>query len=134
METIEMTLPIICLILSAFMILVTKAPVALAQSKEGRGYDNRNPRLQQTRLTGFGARALAAHQNMIEAFPLFAAGLLLALVAGEQGMWVGILSVAFVVARVAYSICYWVDIHMLRSLSWGVGFGASIALMALPLF
>jgi len=128
-----MTVPIICLIVSALMILVTKAPVALAQSREGRGYDNRNPRVQQARLTGFGARALAAHQNMIEAFPVFAAGLLLALVAGAQGQWVGILSIAFVAARVVYSICYWVDIHMLRSLSWGVGFFASIGLMVLPL-
>ncbi len=129
-----MTVSTVCLILSALMILVTKAPVALAQSKEGRGYDNRNPRVQQTRLTGFGARALAAHQNMIEAFPIFAAGLLLALVAGVQGQWVGILAIVFVVARIVYSICYWADIHMLRSLSWGVGFGASIALMVLPLF
>ena len=133
-ETIKMTVPIICLILSALMILVTKAPVALAQAKEGRGYDNRNPRAQQSRLTGFGARALAAHQNMIEAFPVFAAGLLLALVAGVQGQWVGILCIAFVAARIAYSIFYWIDIHALRSLSWGVGFGASLGLMALPLF
>lgn len=128
-----MTVPTICLIFSALMILFTKAPVALAQAKEGRGYDNRNPRQQQARLTGFGARALAAHQNMIEAFPIFAAGLLLALVAGVQGQWVEILSIAFVAARVAYSIFYWIDIHMLRSLSWGVGFGASIGLMVLPL-
>ncbi|HKL53174.1 MAG TPA: MAPEG family protein [Wenzhouxiangellaceae bacterium] len=129
-----MTIPIICLILSALMILVTKAPVALAQAKEGRGYDNRNPRAQQARLSGFGSRALAAHQNMIEAFPVFASGLLLALIAGVQGQWVGILSIAFVTARVAYSICYWADINVLRSLAWGIGFGASIGLMALPLF
>lgn len=128
-----MTVPMICLIFSALMILMTKAPVAMAQSKEGRGYDNRNPRQQQARLTGFGARALAAHQNMIEAFPIFAAGLLLALVAGVQGQWVGILSIAFVIARIVYSVCYWADIHALRSLSWGVGFFASIGLMALPL-
>jgi len=134
LELTKMTIPITCLILSALMILVTKAPVALAQAKEGRGYDNRNPRAQQSRLTGFGARALAAHQNMLEAFPVFAAGLLLALVAGVQGQWVGILSIAFVAARIAYSVCYWIDIHMLRSLAWGIGFGASLGLMALPLF
>jgi len=128
-----MTVATICLIFSALMILATKAPVALAQAREGRGYDNRNPRVQQSRLTGFGARALAAHQNMIEAFPVFAAGLLLALIAGVHGQWVGILSIAFVAARVVYSICYLADIHLLRSLSWGVGFGASVGLMALPL-
>ncbi|MFO7764405.1 MAG: MAPEG family protein [Wenzhouxiangellaceae bacterium] len=128
-----MTVPISCLILSALMILVTEAPVALAQAREGRGYDNRYPREQQARLTGFGARALAAHQNMIEAFPVFVAGPLLALVAGAQGQWREILVIVFVAARVAYSLCYWADIHVLRRLGWGLGFGASIALMALPL-
>lgn len=128
-----MTVPTICLLVSALMILFTKVPVALAQAKQEHGYDNRNPRQQQARLAGFGARALAAHQNMIEAFPVFAAGLLLALTAGAHGQWVVILSIAFVVARIVYSIFYWMDIHALRSLSWGIGFGASIALMALPL-
>ncbi|MDT8408396.1 MAG: MAPEG family protein [Wenzhouxiangellaceae bacterium] len=129
-----MTIPILCLIFSALMILVTKVPVAMAMAKEARGYNNRYPREQQARLTGFGARALAAHQNMNEAFPVFAAGLLMAMVAGAAGHWVTILALLFVVSRIAYSVCYWADIHLLRSLSWGVGFLASIALMTLPLF
>jgi len=129
-----MTIPILCLIFSALMILFTKVPVAMAQAREGRGYDNRYPRDQQAGLSGFGARALAAHHNMIEAFPVFAVGLLLAMVAGVGGQWVSILSLVFVIARVAYSLCYWADLHVLRSLSWSAGFGASIGLMALPLF
>lgn len=52
-----------------------QGPVARAMAEEGGGrYDNHHPRAQQARLTGFGARALAAHLNSIEAFPLFAAG------------------------------------------------------------
>lgn len=69
-----------CLLFAALMLVLTKAPVAWAQQRTGR-YDNHDPRAQQRELTGFGARALAAHQNTIEAFPLFAAGVLVSLIA-----------------------------------------------------
>lgn len=130
-----MSIPILCLILAALLVLATKAPVAVAMAREGGGrYDNRYPRAQQARLTGFGARALAAHQNTIEAFPVFAAGVLAALWGIGDAPLVTWLSVAFVIARVAYAACYWADVHWLRSLSWGVGYGVSIWLMALSLF
>lgn len=128
-----MSIPILCLILAALLVLVTKAPVALAMAKQEGGYDNRYPREQQTRLTGFGARALAAHYNTIEAFPIFAAGLLAALWAVGDAPMVTTLAVIFVVARIAYAACYWADVHLLRSLTWGVGFFASIALMGVAL-
>jgi len=126
-------IPELCLLFAALMVLFTKVPVALAQAREQGGYDNRHPRAQQSKLTGFGARALAAHQNMIEAFPLFAAGVLLALWAGADGSWTTLLSVLFIAARVAYTILYLGDFNVLRSLSWGVGYGASIGLMVLAI-
>lgn len=129
-----MQIAITCLVFSALMIVLTKVPLAVAMNREGRGYDNRNPRAQQSRLEGFGARALASHQNMIEAFPIFAAGVLAALVSGADGAWLPGLSLAFVLARVAYSICYWIDAATLRSLFWVIGYGASIGLMGLALF
>ncbi|MBY6204221.1 MAPEG family protein [Halomonas denitrificans] len=129
-----MTVAVYCLIAAALMIVLTKVPLAWAMSKEGRGYDNRNPRQQQARLTGFGARALASHQNMIEAFPVFAAGVLLALLSGATGSWLTGLALAFVIARVVYTACYLADLHALRSIAWVVGFGASVGLMVLALF
>ncbi|WP_335598963.1 MAPEG family protein, partial [Halopseudomonas sp.] len=53
-----------------------KSRLPLRRGRSGKGYDNAHPRAQQAALTGWGARALASHQNMIEAFPLFAAGVL----------------------------------------------------------
>lgn len=129
-----MQIAIACLLFSALMLVLTKVPLALQMAKEGRGYDNRNPRQQQARLTGFGARALAAHQNMIEAFPIFAAGVLVALWSGATGAWLSGLALAFVGARIAYSICYWADLATLRSVFWVIGYGASIGLMGLALF
>lgn len=128
-----MQIAIGCLIFSALMLVLTKVPLALEMAREGRGYDNRNPRQQQARLTGFGARALAAHQNMLEAFPIFAAGVLIALWSGATGSWLTGLSLGFVAARIGYSICYWADAATLRSVFWVAGYGASIGLMVLAL-
>ncbi|MDT8439203.1 MAG: MAPEG family protein [Wenzhouxiangellaceae bacterium] len=128
-----MSIPLLCLLFAALMVLITKVPVAMAQARESGGYDNRHPRAQQARLEGFGARALAAHQNMIEAFPMFAAGLLAALWAGAEMQWVTGLAVVFIAARIAYTVFYLGNFHVLRSFSWGLGFFASIGLMVLAL-
>lgn len=128
-----MFIPMLCLIFSALMILLTKVPVAMAMA-ERDGYDNRHPRAQQAQLTGFGARALAAHQNMLEAFPVFAAGLLLALWAEADPFWTTTLALAFVAARVVYTILYLGNFSIMRSMVWGVGFGASLGLMVLAVW
>ncbi|NCO18721.1 MAG: MAPEG family protein [Gammaproteobacteria bacterium] len=128
-----MSIALLCLLFAAFMILLTKVPVAMAMARMPGGYDNHHPRAQQARLEGFGARALASHQNMLEAFPIFAAGVLAALVAGADGQWTTLLALVFIAARIAYTILYLADFHILRSLSWGAGFGASLGLMVLAL-
>ena len=122
-----------CMFISALLVFVAKAPVAKAMIKEGEGhYDNRHPRAQQARLTGFGARALAAHLNSFEAFPLFAAGVLMAHVSNSHGSLVDMLAVTFVVARVLYLIFYWADLHWQRSVVWVVGLLCSLLLMLTP--
>jgi len=40
------------------------------------GYNNSHPREQQSKLTGFGARALTAHQNAFESLIIFAPAVL----------------------------------------------------------
>lgn len=123
-----------CIFISALLIFVAKAPVARAMIKEGQGhYDNRHPRAQQARLTGFGARALAAHLNSFEAFPLFAAGVLMAHVGNAPDRLVDGLAVTFVLARVLYLIFYWADLHWQRSVVWVVGLLSSLLLMLAPL-
>ena len=72
-----MSIPFWCVFISALLIYVARMPVAKAMKEQG-GYDNHLPRQQQAQLTGFGARALAAHQNSFEAFILFAVGVLMA--------------------------------------------------------
>lgn len=127
-----MTLIISSLIFAALMILITKIPVAIAQIKLG-GYNNELPRKQQAALSDFGLRALGAHQNTIEAFPVFAAGVGIALWAQSEIATVQTLCIAFVSARILFSVCYWMNWDKVRSVMWAVGFISSIWLMALPL-
>ncbi|WP_068830728.1 MAPEG family protein [Pseudomonas sp. BMS12] len=128
-----MTLPLWCLFFSAVLIFLAKVPVAKAMAEEGGGrYDNHHPRAQQARLTGFGARAVAAHQNSFEAFSLFAAGVLVAHVTQTQGALIDVLAVLFVIARVLYLVLYWADLAWQRSLVWVIGLVCSLLLMLSP--
>ncbi len=128
-----MTIAIGSVICAALLIIVSKAPLAIAQGRAKGGYDNNNPREQQNNLDGFGKRALAAHQNSIEAFPLFAAGVGLALLAQAPMETVNGLCFAVVAARLADIVCYLKDLATLRSVVWAVGFISSIWLMVLAL-
>lgn len=112
--------------------LFTKAPVAWAMNRNERGYDNRNPRIQQAALTGWGARALASHQNAMEAFAPFAAGLIAAIVGGVDPGTIHGLAVVWLVARGAYVALYLGDVHWARTLAWGLAVASVFGLMILP--
>jgi uncharacterized MAPEG superfamily protein len=127
-----MTVALWCLFAAAILHPVSKFPLSVAQAREGRGYDNNNPREQQARLTGWGARARAVHLNQIESFPLFAAGVLVATVAAPKGGTVDCLALAYVAARLLYPVLYLMNVGALRSLVWSVGYGASLALLCSP--
>jgi uncharacterized MAPEG superfamily protein len=110
-------------------------PVALAMSRVGgKGYNNRHPRLQQSQLTGWGYRALSAHQNTIEALPIFAAGVFIAHLGGADPRRAATFAIAHTVARVLYPILYITDTHYVRSLVWGVGYLSALALALSPAF
>ena len=127
-----MSIPFWCLFFAALLIYLARIPVAKAMREEGRGYDNHHPRAQQARLTGFGARAVAAHQNSIDMFPLFAAGVLMAHATQTQGWFVDLLAIIFIVSRVIYLFLYWNDKASVRSLVWALGLVCCLLLMLSP--
>jgi uncharacterized MAPEG superfamily protein len=129
-----MSVPFLCVLAALILTLATKLPVAVAMARQRGGYDNRHPRDQQATLTGWGRRALAAHQNAFEAFPPFAAAVLIAHAGGADPLWSARLAVAFVVLRLVYTGLYLADLSSLRSLTWTAGFAATVALMTLPLW
>ena len=128
-----MSIPFWCVFISALLIYVARMPVARAMKEQG-GYDNHPPRQQQAQLTGFGARAVAAHQNCFEAFILFAVGVLMAHTTQTAGWLIDTLAIIFVIARVIYLVCYWSDLAWQRSLVWFVGLVCSLLLMISPTF
>ncbi|WP_339718953.1 MAPEG family protein [uncultured Paraglaciecola sp.] len=127
-----MTIIIICLFIATAMPIIAKAPLAIAMNKAG-GYDNRNPREQQKSLTGFGARAKAAHENCFEALIMFTPGALLVLITNNTGQLAEYFAIGFVVSRIVYLFAYYADKHLLRSCSWGIGFISSLALICLAI-
>ncbi len=114
-----MTTLIWCLFIAALLPLLAKGPVAFAMNKLG-GYNNNHPREQQSKLTGFGARALAAHQNAFESFMIFAPAVLLAIATHNTGDKIALLAIVHVCARIAYNLLYLANIDKLRTLVWAV--------------
>ena len=104
--------------------------LAISIAKWDKTYlrNNAAPREWESRLQGMQARAYGAHLNSFEAFPLFAAGVLIAAACKAPQASVDGIAVGFIVARLAYLACYVGDLARLRSLVWMVGFGLSIAL------
>ena len=107
--------------------------VAAEMSKLAGGYNNNDPRGQQAQLEGRGKRALGAHQNAIEAFAPFAAGVLAALQRGVAAELVAALAVGFIVLRTIYMFAYLGDRATLRSSVWGLGMAVVATLMILAI-
>lgn len=94
----------------------------------GTKFDNSNPRDWLAAQAGFRKRANAAQQNAFEAFPLFAAAVLVAQFLGAPQPRIDLLAMVFVAARIAHLGCYLADLATLRSLAWFVGLGSVIAI------
>lgn len=124
---------IINLIIITLLPIVAKAPVASAMKKIGGGnidgYDNKQPRVQQQQLTGFGARCLAAHQNSFEALIMFTPALLVIIAMNLANAHTALLVSIFTVCRVLYLAFYWGDFDKLRSTAWAVGLIINIYLL-----
>ncbi|MGX1114185.1 putative MAPEG superfamily protein [Pseudoalteromonas sp. MBR-15] len=127
-----MTTLILCALIAVLLPYLAKAPVAFAQNKLA-GYDNKHPREQQSKLTGFGARALAAHQNSFESLIVF--GVALAVVMSTNNVYhvTETLAIMHVVSRVMYCIFYYINQDILRSLVWLVGYVCAVAMLAVCL-
>lgn len=123
-----MEIMLISLFVAVLLPILAKIPLAVAQRKTGR-YDNRNPRTQQASLAGFGARAKAAHENSFEALILFTPGVLAVVALNAATGSAQSAAILFVIARVIYLMMYWLDVHIVRSLAWILGYGASLFLI-----
>jgi uncharacterized MAPEG superfamily protein len=97
-----------------------------------RRFDNARPRDPSFYEDPIRARALGAHQNGIEAFPFFAAAVLLAEFRIAPQRLIDELAILFLIVRVAYVFTYLGNRPTLRSILWSIGFAINIAIFFLP--
>lgn len=92
-------------------------------SKWRRSYSNAAPRAGVDQLKPRHQRAYWAQLNAFEAFPFFAAAVIVAhLPVSRAGQaWIDGLAVAFVGFRILYTLAYIYDKPALRSLLWSCG-------------
>lgn len=124
-----MTIAELCLL---GMVVLTIAAIAPAKFIGRREFDNANPRDPGFYTPGFRARSLGAHQNGLEAFPLFATAVLLAEFRGVPQHVVDGLAAGFLVARMAYVACYLGDRPTLRSLVWLAALACNVVIFLSP--
>lgn len=98
---------------------------------KARGYDNHDPRAWLARQEGWRARADAAQSNSLEAFPFFAAAVVLALQAGVDADTVAQWAWLFIGLRLVYIFCYVTNRATVRSIVWLLGLIVVIRLYAM---
>jgi uncharacterized MAPEG superfamily protein len=126
-----MTIPFWCLLIVCFLPYVW-GPFSIPARKAQLGsVDNKNPRAQQSQLTGSGARAIAAHKNAFEAIAVFAPAVIVAHLTGADPVWSARLAEIFVVARVLHGVAYLADVDLLRSGMFGVAMLCNAGLFVL---
>jgi uncharacterized MAPEG superfamily protein len=104
-------------------------PFIFAGLAKSRGdFDNANPRAWLAKLSGWRLRAHWAQQNHFEAYPPFAAGVIVAHQLGGAQSWIDALAVTFLLARLLYGVLYIRDRPSLRSIVWSVGFACIVGL------
>jgi uncharacterized MAPEG superfamily protein len=123
---------IICAFIAALIPYLAKLPLAFAMNKESK-YDNKHPREQQTRLTGFGARTLAAHQNSFESLIVFSVAIAVVLATENTSQTIQILAIIYVLARIGYCLMYYFNQSTMRSLIWFISFICPLAMIWLSL-
>lgn len=116
---------IVATLLIAGLLPIVCAGIAKWGAKD---YDNNQPRVWMAEQDDWRARANAAQQNSFEAFPLFAGGVLLALVTGTDYDQIAQTCWVFIAARILYIYCYVSNQSTLRTIVWLVGFIAAIRL------
>jgi len=103
--------------------------VAAGIAKKGfENFDNSMPRQWLAQQTGFRARANAAQANLFESLPLFFAAVIIASINNALQATIDLLAIGFVIARIAFLICYLANWPTTRTIVWVAGLICVIAI------
>lgn len=118
-----MTIALWCILVAGLLHM----PFAAAAKWSSR-FDNARPRDYLQQLSGWRQRANWTQQNSFEAFPFFAAAVLVAHGVAGPTAAADQLAIAFILFRIAFGLCYLADKATLRSLMWFGGLFSTIGL------
>ena len=97
-------------------------------AKASKSFDNSAPREQLAHAEGYRKRANWAQFNAFEAFPPFAAAIIIAQLQHAPQSTIDTLAVTFITMRILHAVFYVMNKPTLRSLVWALGFACVIAL------
>lgn len=124
-----MTTPLTCLAIVAAMPYLCAWTAGYFKLRQFGTIDNKHPREQAARLTGVGARMVAAQANAWEALGVFSAAILIAHLGGQDPARAARLSQIFVGTRLLHPILYAFNLDILRSLVFVVGLACLVGLV-----
>ncbi|HEY9879194.1 MAG TPA: MAPEG family protein [Leptolyngbyaceae cyanobacterium] len=110
---------LVAIVAASVLIYLPFLVVGYARAKVG--YDVSAPRAMFDKLPPYAQRATWAHQNSFESFTLFAPAALMAYVTGQDSNLALGAVVAYLAARLLYSLFYILNVPLLRSLMFGIG-------------
>lgn len=132
-----LSVPSLLLIAIAVAVVWIYLPfLIVAYARVQNGYDKEAmaaPRAAFDKLPDYGKRATWAHQNALEAFPIFAAAALMAYVTNQTSPLAGYAAIAWMIVRFLYPVFYILNVPILRSLMFGIGSICSFTLIGLSL-
>ena len=124
-----MNIAFLCIPIACAMPLLLTSVAKWGGSRQAKPYDNAEPRVWLSDLSGWPRRANAAQQNSWEALPIFIAGVLMASHANVAQETLDFWAEWFIVARLLYAIMYIIDRGSLRSLFWAIALIGPLRLM-----
>lgn len=110
-----------CVLIAAFMPVAFVGYAKFAGRRRMGPAENAFPREWLERTEGQQKRAYWAQLNSFEAFPPFAAGVIIAGLASASAVAMNVLAVLFIVVRIIYGVCYIKDLATARSVVWTLG-------------
>ncbi|MBL8309385.1 MAG: MAPEG family protein [Burkholderiales bacterium] len=131
-----MTPALFCILLAAVLPLVCAGLSkwrGFGVSHRDGGYDNRNPREWIARQDDFAKWAHAAQENSWEAFPFFAAAVIVSHLLGVTGWLPNALAVLFIALRSVYVWLYVSGRQKWRSRVWALAWLTNVVIFLLPL-
>ncbi len=119
-----MTIAYWCVLIAAILPYVF---TVLAKSGQPK-YDNQRPREYLEVVHGWRKRAHWSQLNAFEAFPSFAAAVIIAHQLHANQNAINQLAIAFIIARILHGIFYIKNLAAFRSIAWLIGFACMISL------